>query len=126
MLQLVAPLEVYHLPLQAAMKDDPFVLVSQQKHKELIHEVPGPGGAAIGVGSVTGTSAYWGPRRQDTIGGLPHTKQLGNGIGCSNILGVQHALVGLYVEAAWGSEVDQCANACTAWLGVPCRKLSSA
>jgi hypothetical protein len=126
MLQLVAPSEVYHLPLEAAMKADPFILVFQRKHKELIHEVTGPGGTAIGVGSVTDTSAYWGPRRQDTIGGLPHTKQLGNRIGYSNILGVHHALVGLHVEATWGREVDHCVNACTAWLGVPCRKVSCA
>jgi hypothetical protein len=62
MLPLVAAWEVCHSLLEAAMKDKPLVLVSQQEHEELIHQVAGPGGAAVGVGFLTGRSSYWGPR----------------------------------------------------------------
>jgi hypothetical protein len=45
MLPLVAAWKVCHLPLEAAMKDKPLVLVSQQEHEELITQVAGQGGA---------------------------------------------------------------------------------
>jgi hypothetical protein len=89
------------------MKDKPLVLVSQQEHEELIHQVAGPGGAAVGVGFLTGRSAYWGPRRQENIGGVSHAEQLGNRSSCSNILRVHRALLRLYVQAKLASAVDQ-------------------
>jgi hypothetical protein len=89
MLPLVAAWQVCHTPFEAAMKEEPLVLVSQREHEELIHQVAGPGG----------------PCRQETIGGMSHAEQLGNRSG--QILGVHHGLLRLYVKPKRGSECDQ-------------------
>jgi hypothetical protein len=104
---LVAAWEVCHWPLEAAMEDEPLVLVFQWEHTELIHQVAGPGGTAVGVSFREGRSACRGSCSHDIVGGVSHAKQLSNGSGCGNILGVHHAFLGLYVEAEWGGEVDQ-------------------
>jgi hypothetical protein len=63
-----SPGQVHHPLLEAALEDKPQVRVSQGQCQELLHEVAGVSGAAVGVGSLERRGADRGAGGKETIG----------------------------------------------------------
>jgi hypothetical protein len=98
LLALAAPPQVCHPALEAAVAQQPLVLVRQVQGLHPLHEGSGIVHASSCAGRFEGCGADRGARGEKAFGSVVHAKRGGDRCGGGCVLGVKTALVGLSAE----------------------------